>query len=193
AVVVAFDQEGVGKGSARSVPGFKVFEALAQCQEHLLDFGGHPAAAGLTVSSQAFSSLQEKMTKIVTDTLSAESKLPILEIDAEVHLSEVTPRLLRELDQLNPFGMGNPEPTLSVSGVTVLEKKIVGENHLKLVVRQNGSVPVECIGFRMGEWLAQINGVGQPFDVAFMPEFNRWKGYDRVQLRMRDVRMSRGV
>ncbi|MCH7615002.1 MAG: single-stranded-DNA-specific exonuclease RecJ [Nitrospinae bacterium] len=193
AVVVAFDQEGVGKGSARSVPGFNVFEALAQCQEYLLGFGGHPAAAGLTVSSQAFSSLQEKMAEVATDTLSAESKLPILEIDAEVHLSEVTPRLLRELDQLNPFGMGNPEPTLSVSGVTVLEKKIVGENHLKLVVRQNGSVPVECIGFRMGEWLAQINGVGQLFDVAFMPEFNRWKGYDRVQLRMRDVRMSRGV
>ncbi|MFB3146242.1 MAG: single-stranded-DNA-specific exonuclease RecJ, partial [Nitrospirales bacterium] len=70
-----------------------------------------------------------------------------------------------------------------------LEKKIVGENHLKLVVRQPGSVPVECIGFRMGEWLAKINGVGQQFDVAFMPEINRWKGYDRVQLRMRDIRI----
>ncbi len=74
AVVVAFDQEGVGKGSARSVPGFNVFEALAQCQEHLMGFGGHPAAAGLTVSSQAFSSLQEKMAEVVTDSMSVESK-----------------------------------------------------------------------------------------------------------------------
>ncbi|MFB3070502.1 MAG: single-stranded-DNA-specific exonuclease RecJ, partial [Nitrospirales bacterium] len=88
-----------------------------------------------------------------------------------------------------PFGMGNPEPTLSVAGVTVLEKKIVGENHLKLVVRQSGSVPVECIGFRMSEWLAKINGVGQQIDLAFMPEINRWNGYDRVQLRMRDIRI----
>ena len=121
--------------------------------------------------------------------MSAESKLPVLEIDAEVHLSDITRELLRELDQLNPFGMGNPEPTLSVAGVTVLEKKIVGENHLKLVVRQPGSVPVECIGFRMGEWLAKINGVGQQIDLAFMPEINRWNGYDRVQLRMRDIRI----
>jgi single-stranded-DNA-specific exonuclease len=189
AVVVAFDQEGVGKGSARSVPGFNVFEALAQCQEHLLRFGGHPAAAGLTVSSQAFSRLQEKMAEVVTDSMGAELKLPVLEIDAEVHLSEITRELLRELDQLNPFGMGNPEPTLTVAGVTVLEKKIVGENHLKLVVRQNGSVPVECIGFRMGEWLAKIKGVGQQIDLAFMPEINRWNGYDRVQLRLRDIRI----
>ena len=76
--------------------------------------------------------------------------------------------------------------------MTILERRIVGDNHLKLVVRQNGSVPVECIGFRMGEWFSKINGAGRQFDVAFMPEINRWKGYDRIQLRMRDLRMSRG-
>ena len=167
-----------------------MFEALAQGQEYLLCFGGHPASAGLTVSSLDFSMFQGKMSDVVRDTMSAESKSPVLEIDAEVHLSEVTPRLLRELDRLNPFGMGNPEPIFSATGVPVLEKKIVGENHLKLVVRQKGMAPVECIGFRMGEWLAKINGVGQQFDVAFTPEINRWKGYDRVQLRLRDIQIS---
>lgn len=192
AVVVAFNEDGVGKGSARSVPGYNVFEALAQCQEHLLAFGGHPAAAGLTVSSQAFSSLQSKMAEVAVKDMNADSKAPILEIDADIQLSELQPRLLKEFDSLDPFGMGNPEPTLSATGVTVLEKRIVGDNHLKLVVRQNGSVPVECIGFRMGEWLSKINGTGLQFDVAFMPEINRWKGYDRIQLRMRDLRKSRG-
>ena len=192
AVVIAFDEDGMGKGSARSVPGYNVFEALAQCQEHVVGFGGHPVAAGVTVSSQAFPSFQEKMSEVVTKTMNAASKSPVLEIDADVHLSQLTPRLLRELGRLNPFGMGNPEPTLAAIGVTVLEKRIVGENHLKLVVRHNGSAPVDCIGFRMGQWLAKIDGIGQQFDVAFMPEMNRWKGYDRVQLRMRDVRPSRG-
>lgn len=192
AVVVAFDEDGIGKGSARSVPGYNVFEALAQCQEYLLAFGGHPAAAGLTVSSQAFSSLQRMMSEVATKNMSDDSKIPVLDIDADVQLSELQPRLLKEFDSLDPFGMGNPEPTLSATGVTVLEKRIVGDNHLKLVVRQNGSVPIECIGFRMGEWLPKINGSGLQFDVAFMPEINRWKGYDRIQLRMRDLRLSRG-
>ncbi|MDA0737330.1 MAG: single-stranded-DNA-specific exonuclease RecJ [Nitrospirae bacterium] len=192
AVVVAFDEDGIGKGSARSVPGYNVFDALAQCQEHLLAFGGHPAAAGLTVSSQAFSSLQRMMSEVATKNMSDDSKIPVLDIDADVQLSELQPRLLKEFDSLDPFGMGNPEPTLSATGVTVLEKRIVGDNHLKLVVRQNGSVPIECIGFRMGGWLPKINGGGLQFDVAFMPEINRWKGYDRIQLRMRDLRLSRG-
>ena len=192
-VVVAFDQAGIGKGSARSVPGYNVYEALAQCQDHLLGFGGHPAAAGITVSSQAFSSFQEKLSVVVATTMTADSTCPILDIDAEVRLAELTPQLLREFDQLTPFGMGNPEPTLSVTGVTVLEKRIVGDHHLKLVVRQHGSVPVDCIGFRMGDWLLHIKGTDQQYDIAFVPEMNRWKGYDRVQLRMRDIRSSRGA
>lgn len=192
AVVVAFDQDGIGKGSARSVPGYNVYDALTQCQDYLMGFGGHPAAAGVTVSSDLFPKFQETLATVIANTISEESQLPVLDIDADVHLSELSPRLLREVEQLTPFGMGNPEPTLSVTGVRVLEKKIVGDNHLKLVVRQNGSVPMECIGFRMGEWLDKIKGTEQALDLAFMPEMNRWRGYDRVQLRVRDVRLSRG-
>jgi single-stranded-DNA-specific exonuclease len=192
AVVVAFDQDGVGRGSARSVPGYNVFDALSQCQEHLLAFGGHPAAAGLTVSSDAFSRLQQKMCAVVARNMNAELQVPVLDIDAEVNLSEMQPRLLKEFDALDPFGMGNPEPTLSALGVTVLEKRIVGDKHLKLIVRHNGSVPIECIGFRMGEWLPNLNGAGRQYDVAFIPEINRWKGYDRIQLRLRDLRIREG-
>lgn len=193
AVVVAFDQDGMGKGSARSVPGYNVFDSLAQCQEHLLAFGGHPAAAGVTVSFDSFSRFQQKMFEVATGNMTSELKIPVLDIDAEINLSEVQPRLLKEFDALDPFGMGNPEPTLSALGVTVLEKRIVGDNHLKLVVRHNGSVPIECIGFRMGEWLPTLNGAGRQYDVAFIPEINRWKGYDRIQLRMRDLRICEGT
>ena len=142
AIVVAFNEGGLGKGSARSVSGYNVYEALAQCQEYLVGFGGHPAAAGVTVTFTEFPNFQAKMYEVVRMNISGESKVPIVDIDAEVSLSEVSHQLLRELDQLNPFGMGNPEPLLSSIGVKVLQKKIVGDNHLKLVMRQNGSVPI---------------------------------------------------
>jgi len=192
AVVVAFDQDGLGKGSARSVPGYNVYEALTQCREYLVGFGGHPAAAGVTVSSEMFPSFRKKLSQVATQTIRAEAKVPVLDIDADVHLSELSPQLLHEFDRLTPFGLGNPEPTLSVTGINVLEKRLVGDNHLKLLVRQNGSVPVECIGFRMGEWLATIDGGTHQYDIACMPEMNHWKGYDRIQLRLRDLRKRRG-
>jgi len=193
AVVVAFNGSGLGKGSARSVSGYNVYEALAQCQEYLVGFGGHPAAAGVTVTFTEFPNFQAKMYEAVRMNISGESKVPIVDIDAEVSLSELSHQLLRELDQLNPFGMGNPEPLLSSIGVKVLQKKIVGDNHLKLVIRQNGSVPIECIGFRMGEWFDKLGGEVGLIDVAFTPEVNRWKGYDRIQLRIKDLRISQKV
>ena len=119
--------------------------------------------------------------------------MPVLDIDAEVSLSELSYQLLRELDQLNPFGLGNPEPLFSSIGVRVLQKRIVGNNHLKLVMRQNGSVPIECIGFRMGEWFDKLGEGWVLLDMVFTPEINRWNGYDRIQLRMRDLRISQKV
>lgn len=193
AIVVAFNEDGLGKGSARSVPGYNVYEALAQCQEYLVGFGGHPFAAGVTVTSTEFPNFQAKMYETVYMNISEESKVPVLDIDAEVSLSELSHQLLRELEQLNPFGMGNPEPLLSSIGVRVLQKRIVGDNHLKLVIRQNGSVPIECIGFRMGEWFDKLGEGRVLLDMAFTPEINRWNGYDRIQLRMRDLRISQKV
>ena len=147
----------------------------------------------MTVTSTEFPNFQAKMYETVHMNISEESKVPVLDIDAEVSLSELSHQLLRELEQLNPFGMGNPEPLLSSIGVRVLQKRIVGDNHLKLVIRQNGSVPIECIGFRMGEWLDKLGEGRVLCDVAFTPEINRWKGSDRIQLRIRDLRISQKV
>jgi len=193
AIVVAFNEDGLGKGSARSIPGYNIYEALAQCQEYLVGFGGHPSAAGVTVAFTEFPNFQAKMYETVRMNFVGGSKAPVLDIDAEVSLSELSYQLLSELEQFNPFGMGNPEPLFSSIGVRILQKKIVGDNHLKLVMRQNGSVPIECIGFRMGEWSDKLEERRELFDVVFTPEINRWKGCDRIQLRMRDLRVSKKV
>ncbi len=190
AVVVAFDRDGLGKGSVRSVAGVDVCQALERCREDLAAFGGHPMAAGLTVRREAFASFTRRFGGVVEELLGPEPTAPALNVDASVALADVGFPLLRELQRLEPFGMGNPEPVFMSRGLAVLEKRVVGDNHLKLLVRQNGSVPVDCIGFRMGALANAMDAGRARIDAAFTPELNEWKGSSRIQLRLCDVRVG---
>lgn len=189
-VVVAVDEQGVGKGSARGVPGFNLYEALAKCRDVLEGFGGHLSAAGLTVKEAQLGELRGRFAEVATAWNGGQPARPMLYVDAVVNLVEVDYRLVRELEQLRPFGVGNPEPTLVVQNLAVLRTQVVGGGHLKLTVRHDNSVPFDGIGFRMGS-LADLGlSPGQPVDLAFVPEMNRWNGLDRIQLRIRDLKAS---
>lgn len=190
AVVVAFDRDGLGKGSVRSLAGFDVCRALQRCQRDLVAFGGHPMAAGLTVRREAFDGFKRRFREVVEGLMDDTLKVPSLDVDASVALAEVQFPLLRELERLEPFGTGNPEPTFLSRGLAVLEKRVVGENHLKLVVRQPGSVALDCIGFRMGGLAKALDAGNGRIDAVFSPELNEWKGSSRIQLRLRDVRVG---
>ena len=190
AIVVAFDQRGQGKGSARGIPGFDVCQALAECRPFLVAFGGHPMAAGVTVRKDAFSDFRQKFVEVAEGLIDAKMKVPTLEVDADVSLSQIRLPLLQELERLQPFGMGNPEPTFLSTGLSVLEKKVVGDDHLKLLVRQNHSMPLDGIGFRMGGFADALDAGHGRVDAVFSPELDHWKGYHRIQLRLCDVRMS---
>ncbi len=193
AVVIAFNEQGFGRGSVRSVPGLDVCPILEKCSDLLDGFGGHPAAAGLKIWEENFLNFRERFSSLVAEGRCGKVSSPILDVDAQVSLGQLNYGLLRELEQLQPFGVGNPEPTFMAVGLRVLEQRIVRDDHLKLVVRQNHSVPFDTIGFRM----ASLDGIkrlqNHPIDLAFIPERNRWKGFDRIQLRIRDVRVSEGV
>ncbi|RMH08782.1 MAG: single-stranded-DNA-specific exonuclease RecJ [Nitrospirae bacterium] len=192
AIVIAFDEQGVGRGSARSVPGYDICEALTQCAEFLEGFGGHAAAAGLTIREARVAAFAEKFMEIVQMRCGAPHVDPVLEIDAYVNLADLQPPLLRELERLHPFGLGNPEPIFAVEGLTVLERKVVGDGHLKLVVRHPRSVPFESIGFRMGQWAQWVDVSTPRIDLAFIPELTHWRGFDRIQLRIKDLRIPAG-
>ncbi|MEW6544939.1 MAG: single-stranded-DNA-specific exonuclease RecJ [Nitrospirota bacterium] len=193
AVVVAINEQGVGKGSARSVPGFDLYRGLSACRDLLDGFGGHPSAAGLTVKEARLPGLRERFAQVASDWGGGQLPLPLLYVDAEVNLHELQPQLVRELSLLHPFGVGNPEPTLAVRNLAVLAARVVGERHLKMTVRHEGSPPFDSIGFRMGS----LDGLGispdRAIDLAFVPEINHWNGLDRIQLRIRDVRASQGL
>ncbi|WP_447973347.1 single-stranded-DNA-specific exonuclease RecJ [Nitrospira sp. Kam-Ns4a] len=191
AAVLAIGTDGLAKGSARSVPGFDLYDALRQCRDVLEGFGGHPCAAGLTVQEARLSEFRERFTAVAAAWAGPERRGPELLVDAEVALTDVDHRLVRELDRLHPFGAGNPEPTFAVRNLAVLDRRVVGERHLKLTVRHENSAPFESIGFRMGALIERGLEPGQVVDMAFVPELSRWNGLDRIQLRIRDLRASR--
>jgi single-stranded-DNA-specific exonuclease len=190
AVVVVVNDEGIGRGSARGIPGFDLYAALHQCRDLLEGFGGHPSAAGLTIRESRLPELRERFAEITSEWGSERPQAPVLQVDAEVNLMDVSPGLIRELDRLHPYGAGNPEPTLVVRDLTVLSARVVGKGHLKMTVRHQNSPSFDSIGFRMGS-LADLGlSAERRMDLAFAPELNRWNGLDRVQLKIRDVRPS---
>jgi single-stranded-DNA-specific exonuclease len=192
AVVIAVDAHGVGKGSARTVPGFDLYEGLAACRELLTAFGGHPSAAGVTVQEARVPEFAERFASVAGRWAAAARSVPMLHVDSEVRLDEVTLRLLQEIGTLHPFGAGNPEPMFAGRRLEIMNARVVGEKHLKLTLRQGRSLAFDGIGFGMKSLETQGVSLRTPVDVAFTPELNHWNGYDRIQLRIRDMRPTMG-
>ncbi|NGZ97536.1 MAG: single-stranded-DNA-specific exonuclease RecJ [Nitrospira sp. WS110] len=189
-VVIAVNDDGIGKGSARTVPGFDLYQALAGCRDLLLAFGGHPSAAGVTIQEAKLPAFADRFSTIAEKWARDTQNTPVLHVDSEVRLNEITLALLREIGTLHPFGAGNPEPTFVVRDLNVLNARVVGEKHLKMTVRQGGSMPFDSIGFGMKSLEDRGLSRHRPIDVACTPELNHWNGYDRIQLRIRDIRAA---
>jgi single-stranded-DNA-specific exonuclease len=189
-IVIAVDEQGIGKGSARTVGGFDLYQGLAACRDLLIAFGGHPSAAGVTVQESRLDEFRERFAAVVSQWTQGAAAVPTLHVDAEVQLSEVTAKLIKEIGAFHPFGAGNPEPIFAVKGLEIMQSRTVGEKHLKMTVRQGRSMPFDSIGFGMKSLLERGIPARTPVDLAFLPELNHWNGYDRIQLRIRDVRIS---
>lgn len=189
-IVIAVDGQGIGRGSARTVEGFDLYQGLSECRDLLEAYGGHPSAAGLTIKETRLEEFRRRFCEVVAQWAGVSPSMPTLHVDAEVNLTEVNFNLIQELESLHPFGAGNPEPTLAVRGLDVVDARVVGEKHLKLRVRQGRSFIFDSIGFRMGSFEELGLKVGRPVDLAFSPERNHWNGYDRMQLRIKALRMS---
>ncbi|HJT21326.1 MAG TPA: single-stranded-DNA-specific exonuclease RecJ [Nitrospira sp.] len=189
-VVIAVDEQGIGKGSARTVGDFDLYQGLAACRDLVEAFGGHPSAAGVTVRETRLEEFRNRFDAAAASWTNGRARVATLHVDAELQLAEVNARLIREIASLHPFGAGNPEPTFAVKRLDVMESRTVGEKHLKMTVRQGRSLPFDSIGFGMRSLLERGIPARVPVDLAFIPELNRWNGYDRIQLRIRDVRPS---
>ena len=187
-IVIAINDQGIGKGSARTVAGFDLYQGLTACRDLLVAFGGHPSAAGVTIQEARLPEFAERFAEVAGAWARDTQAVPTLHVDSEVHLEEVTLQLIREIGTLHPFGAGNPEPTFAVKCLDILNARVVGDKHLKMTVRQGRSLPFDSIGFGMRSLEEQGVSLSRPVDVAFTPEWNHWNGYDRIQLRIRGLR-----
>jgi single-stranded-DNA-specific exonuclease len=176
-------------GSARSVPGFNLYEAIHACREHLLAYGGHFAAAGLTLEKQNIEIFRSKFEEVVSASITAELLIPEIIIDAEISFKEITTSFYNILRQMEPFGPENMTPVFIARRVVDTGfSKIVKENHLRIVAQQEGST-FTGIGFNMAAKFDLIKD-RRPFDIIFKIDENEWNGQKTLQLRIEDIKAS---
>lgn len=189
AVMIAMNgATNLGQGSARSSRGVDLHAALSACREHLVQFGGHRAAAGLKISVDAIESFREAFHQAVGDVGRDAPLETELSVDAEVRLDDVTLKAMNELDLIAPFGQGNPRPLFAASGVRLAgPPKTMGEGdrHLSLQVRQ-GSRSFRAVAFGRGEWAGEIAQAGQDLSICFRPSINRYRGQESVEFQLVD-------
>jgi single-stranded-DNA-specific exonuclease len=187
-ILIACDGD-EGKGSGRSVPGFDVHQALQECSEHLIGFGGHSYAAGLTILSENLEVFRSRLCTVVQNRIRPDDYIPKLAIDGPILLDDLNEALVQFLDRLSPFGIGNAEPLFIADDVRLASPPmVVSRNHLKMSIRQNGR-EMDCIGFGMGHMAGPLSTEAGRISVAFVPTINVWQNRARLQLKLRDIQV----
>lgn len=173
-------------GSARSVIGFDLYEALSECADLLEQYGGHKYAAGLTMRRENVPAFQEKFELVVSNSIKPEMLQQEVRIETEIALKDIDAKFYRLLKQLEPFGPQNEAPILLTKKVYGTGY-IVGTNHIKITARQEGAAAFDCIGFGLSSAMEHIN-TGQPFDICYTIEENNWRGKKNLQLNIKAIR-----
>ena len=180
-------------GSARSVGNFNIIEAISQSREILIKFGGHPMAAGFTLRSEHIELFHKNLLEYAEDSMDEEDLSPILFYDGEAVLPDVTEDLVNFLEQLAPFGLGNPRPRVRINNLTPRNPAKIGSDgrHLRLYVGE-GEHSFSCIGFNQGFWVEKLQA-GSQIDIICEPQFNEWNGERKVQLKIIDICESQNL
>jgi len=187
-VMIALEGES-GRGSARSIPGFHLHEALTECATHLRRYGGHEQAAGMDLDRASLEAFREAFNEVARARLSGQDLRPVLRADVELAPGEVDLDLVRWMEYLGPHGVGNPGPLFRASGVALTGARTVGEGHLK--VRLGGPRGgLDAIGFGLAERFPPEAVGTEPHDVLFRLERNEWRGNVTPQARLADLRPS---
>ena len=182
--IISLDENGIGKGSGRSVPGVSLVAAIHHCADTLISGGGHEMAAGLVIHEDMIDAFREKFDRYVQESTTADQLKPVLEVDAEVELSELNLSLLDSYEQLEPFGNSNPQPVFMSRHVMLSDApRHLQGNHLRLALRQ-GSCECDAMYFNGGH----VRLPDPPWDIAFTIDRNVWRGRTSVSISIQDIR-----
>lgn len=184
--IVLTESDGKLAGSARSVKGFDLYEAIYDCREHLIQFGGHKFAAGMTMHKENFEAFSNQFEKVVSERITPEQLIPELEIDAELALEDITPKFYSILQQMAPFGPDNMKPVFITRGVRDSGwSKIVKEEHIKFSIKKKDNTNFDGIGFGMAEKFSLVKSGA--FDMAYQISENVWNDKVSLQMMVKDV------
>lgn len=187
-VVVAIEGE-LSKGSARSIPEFHITQALDSIEDILIQHGGHAAAAGFTVRTELLDKVHSRLAALAEQELEGLALVPTFNIEAEIPLRDLSWKLFRALESLQPFGYGNPAPIFVSRRVRVRNARAVGAEgrHLKLYLIDDAGETWDAIAFRQGDWMGRLPTW---IDIAYVLEVNEWNGRVNLQLNIRDIHFS---
>ena len=189
AILISLHREGApGQGSGRSFADFDLHSGMAAGREYLVSFGGHKAAAGLKIEPDRIDDFREAFCAYVTENHEVGPDATVRRIDAEVRLADLTHRAVTELENLGPFGAGNPRPVFAASSCDVPgppKKMGEGGRHLDLRVRHYGK-SMRAIAFGQGEWADEITQNDGPISICFAPKINRFRGRETVEMQLID-------
>jgi single-stranded-DNA-specific exonuclease len=189
-VVISLEGD-IGHGSARSIEAYHLFDGLTTCRDLLEKFGGHSHAAGLSIRRERIDEFRRRLNDHAASCLTEDDLTPFVAIDAEVETKDLGFKLSQDLRALEPFGAGNPRPIFVTRGFRVMnEPQIIKEQHLKLRVSGEDNRPMEAIWWRGVEEVDGMPQANQRVDLAYEFEANRWQGDIRLQLNVRDMRVS---
>lgn len=193
-VLVSWDDLGVkpGCGSGRSACGVDLHAAFQACSQHLLSHGGHAAAAGLKIAPESIDAFRAEFCEFVAQSTSESMRAAEVLVDAEATFSQLTVQTVQQIEQLAPFGHGNPRAILCATGVQLADApRHLGnsDRHLAVKLVQN-RVPLRAVGFGQGEWIEELSKVQAPIDVAYRPVINEFRGQRTVEIHLVDWRKS---
>ena len=184
-------ENGVAQGSARSIHGFCMLSAIKACSQHLITFGGHKMAAGLTIEAEKIDRFAADFETYAKQNLNEDDVAAKLDIDALVSLAEFREEAVNELRMLGPFGQGNPEPVFATKGVHLASppRRVgAGREHLQLAITDN-TAAVRCIGFRFGKLEKKLLE-HEFFNVAYKPQLNTYNGNTNVEFVLSDIQFE---
>lgn len=189
--IVLTESNGKVTGSARSVNGFNIYEAIHQCGDLLENYGGHYFAAGMTLCPENLPAFQERFEQVVTNTIEAISLKPVIDIDAELSLKDINDNFYNIIRQFEPFGPTNLRPVFVSKNVTNYKgySRVVKEMHIRFVIEQDRGATISGIGFGMADKYSVIAS-GKPFDILYTLDENDWNGNKNIQMKVIDIRPS---
>jgi len=177
------------KGSARSIDSFNILSAIHHCKDVLIKYGGHKYAAGLTLECKNFERFHTLINEYTEENLSDEDLLESLQIDCEIPFSAINEKLVEDLNLLEPFGTGNPEPVFASDNIKIVsEPKLIKDKHIKMFLKQ-GNQTFSAIGFSMPEKFDEINR-SQNIKIAFTPKFDYYNSSQSIQLILKDLKVD---